>query len=1022
MADFKAASSAIASLKVGTDSVAKVYAGADLVWSPPSSASADWDTYEVGAGMTQGYGNVQRTTNFDTAYPLHSGVYDPRLNFGGYTSKATARYANYTNRLAMPAYYAIWISQAEADAGTFGEADNSGWYVFQKDADPNPGGNGSQLYTPIACPTGGGDIGSGLGLFNNSGEYNVVRLLLSNYVDSTGEGGTDHWRDPDEIFVYNPTAIDGCVAWFDASDASTITGTTNISNWADKSGNTASSPYATSDLAQATSADQPSLNTGGLNGKNTIYFDGTESLIGTMPHNLLNASLFIVGKPDNDDEWVYMDAGPATYTPSSDNGSGTTVLWSNFESSGSGTDLKNYVNGVEQSWTDRDDIYQSMTAAHIYEGVDCRFTSWANSSGTTQYHLGGFGRHYTTFGFNGDIAEILIFEKALTESQRKSIEGYLAHKWGLEASLPLSHPYKSLAPTKSSNDWDVSEYENVYATDYSLGGGQSSITYTEDYNNIITPFVNSGTSLYATKIKNTGAGQLGVEIAGGNMSSLNFGKAYPYAALYSASQGWRVMEAVGGGTYKADFRYHGGSSSSGNTFNEMSTDLALLLFSDNPGSVESWRAYDGPSRYSTRQTITYTLTNSSWTNMGVSSSGDAILKDVTFSWPPGYWDGASSNTKPRFVLGSYTSGYTSAQVGALWNSLRIGFSFNGGERQILGQPVDISSNQTSYINSGDGLGNTSALAVGQTIAYFVSDLEPDWDGLANGVYGVDELNTSASTLKAIPGYAATTYSNTMTSMLLGSVTGGYVPKSGNTISGYDGIEAPYIAVYINEYSDATENLSTSNAKGWYVFKNDIPSTGATSQTEWETPIAWPSDTSTSQVATENASGYLGSDAGVKPGFIIVLLDDYIGPTGSGGTDQWTKPPIVFYGDIQTIIASNTQIDVANGAYLSGAGSYHYAQVFNGFDIGPYGYTDFLPSSSLGQGKMRYGVVNNVGSLDFEVYLNGTKTHTATGTTSTSGLNEVTLVNVAYANWTTFMSNVSVGDEIIVVSHYNERGQ
>jgi hypothetical protein len=25
-------------------------------------------------------------------------------------------------------------------------------------------------------------------------------------------------------------------------------------------------------------------------------------------------------------------------------------------------------------------------------------------------------------------------------------EGYLAHKWGLEANLPVGHPYKSVAP------------------------------------------------------------------------------------------------------------------------------------------------------------------------------------------------------------------------------------------------------------------------------------------------------------------------------------------------------------------------------------------------------------------------------------------------------------------------------------------------------------------------------------------------------------------------------------------------
>ena len=31
-------------------------------------------------------------------------------------------------------------------------------------------------------------------------------------------------------------------------------------------------------------------------------------------------------------------------------------------------------------------------------------------------------------------------------SEFEKAEGYLAHKWGLTSSLPVSHPYKSSAP------------------------------------------------------------------------------------------------------------------------------------------------------------------------------------------------------------------------------------------------------------------------------------------------------------------------------------------------------------------------------------------------------------------------------------------------------------------------------------------------------------------------------------------------------------------------------------------------
>jgi hypothetical protein len=163
----------------------------------PSAAGSDWDTYEVGAGVTAGYGSFNPATTFESSYPMDSGSFDPKLKTGGYTSGGSSSFATYADRLKMPDFVGIWITTAEAASGSFGKADNSGWYIYKKDADPNPGGNSSQPYTPWACPTGGGNgTGNGLGLWNNGGDYNVARVMLSNYTDAAGEGGTDSWSDP----------------------------------------------------------------------------------------------------------------------------------------------------------------------------------------------------------------------------------------------------------------------------------------------------------------------------------------------------------------------------------------------------------------------------------------------------------------------------------------------------------------------------------------------------------------------------------------------------------------------------------------------------------------------------------------------------------------------------------------------------------------------------------------------------------------------------------------------------------
>jgi len=34
----------------------------------------------------------------------------------------------------------------------------------------------------------------------------------------------------------------------------------------------------------------------------------------------------------------------------------------------------------------------------------------------------------------------------LDESERQKLEGYFAHRWGIENSLPSGHPYKSTPP------------------------------------------------------------------------------------------------------------------------------------------------------------------------------------------------------------------------------------------------------------------------------------------------------------------------------------------------------------------------------------------------------------------------------------------------------------------------------------------------------------------------------------------------------------------------------------------------
>jgi hypothetical protein len=49
---------------------------------------------------------------------------------------------------------------------------------------------------------------------------------------------------------------------------------------------------------------------------------------------------------------------------------------------------------------------------------------------------------YTT----GTLREVVVANATSSATDRQKLEGYLAHKWGTTAHLPVGHPYKTTAP------------------------------------------------------------------------------------------------------------------------------------------------------------------------------------------------------------------------------------------------------------------------------------------------------------------------------------------------------------------------------------------------------------------------------------------------------------------------------------------------------------------------------------------------------------------------------------------------
>lgn len=103
---------------------------------------------------------------------------------------------------------------------------------------------------------------------------------------------------------------------------------------------------------------------------------------------------------------------------------------------------------------------------------------------TGNVEIGNIGRDRTIAGRNwqGDICEIIILNVVPSQSNRESIEGYLAWKYGLQTSLPDTHPYRYFAQGTAPNptqininppaDWgnsSMTDTSDVVHTRYWLG-------------------------------------------------------------------------------------------------------------------------------------------------------------------------------------------------------------------------------------------------------------------------------------------------------------------------------------------------------------------------------------------------------------------------------------------------------------------------------------------------------------------------------------------------------------------------
>jgi hypothetical protein len=225
----------------------------------------------------------------------------------------------------------------------------------------------------------------------------------------------------------------------DATDGNTITSSGgSVSQWDDKSG-------SGNDVTQGTGSAQPTTDSATIDGKNALSFDGGDHLSGALGLAGTEFTVFVVAERvaavgssstlvgvsdgqandfDNEGSCVFFDEGGSavvfqTFSNSVTRSAGTNVGNGSpyiIATKCDGTNNTLYINGTAETPVATTNTFDFDT---VYVG-----TRFVGSAVTAQY--------------NGKIAEVLVYDRSLSDPERISVETYLSNKWAISVETPLN--------------------------------------------------------------------------------------------------------------------------------------------------------------------------------------------------------------------------------------------------------------------------------------------------------------------------------------------------------------------------------------------------------------------------------------------------------------------------------------------------------------------------------------------------------------------------------------------------------
>lgn len=246
------------------------------------------------------------------------------------------------------------------------------------------------------------------------------------------------FRGSESSGLWTPAEISTAL-WLDFADQSTlfedelgtIPATSAVGRVNDKSG---SGNY----FRQTIASRQFTVGVNTLNGLSVLNSVGDSDMSSISLISEPEINFFILRRvSSSDNRSIDLSGNNNQYTLISENNAATTSLSLAF---GSPTFYKD---GELQSFTTRDDAH---TAFHT-DNFHINGQIGGSTSGWVDFQLGYGVNATSSWRIVGDYAEVIGITGTLTTILRQTVEGYLAHKWGLESNLPAAHPFKTNPPT-----------------------------------------------------------------------------------------------------------------------------------------------------------------------------------------------------------------------------------------------------------------------------------------------------------------------------------------------------------------------------------------------------------------------------------------------------------------------------------------------------------------------------------------------------------------------------------------------